>query len=493
MNLPLNGRRWTDLLLLSDNITTEPKGTRGAALSNTGPTVAVAGQRGGHNMYFLDGVSITDQYFNNLGVSLSIDAIQEFNVQKAIYPAEYGGKASAMDQRGNEVRKQCVPRFGLRVLPQLRVGRAQLLNGATKPPLRLNQFGGTLGGAIKRDKTFFFFAGESLRERRSQTGTFSLPPSAIRGGDFSSLAAIYDPLTTNPTTGQRTAFAGNVIPVTRLDPIAVAFLQKVPVPNAAGNVQNYTATPVLTNNNKQFTGRLDHHFGPNDTMLARYTYADSDTFRPFGSSDLNETLVPGFGTTISTYTRNLALSHTHIFSPTVIHDFRFGFLRVTGGQRLQNQGTNFAAANGLLGVSTDAPKLGYPAINFSGAYSAMGDPARVVGRENDSFDVFSTTTVVRGAHTVKFGGYYFRLHFNPSDAPNARGNFTFSPRFSSSAAGLSNGNAFADFLLGAPSAAQSGIGRGLEHGRTNSIHSFIQDDWRARKNLDVQRRPALRI
>src|SRR5262245_5858879 len=94
--LPLNGRRFTDLLLLSDNLVAEPRGTRGAALGQTGPTVAVAGQRGGHNMYFLDGVSVTDQYFNNLTVSPSIDSIQEFNIQKLIYVAEYGGKDSAI-------------------------------------------------------------------------------------------------------------------------------------------------------------------------------------------------------------------------------------------------------------------------------------------------------------------------------------------------------------------------------------------------------------
>ncbi len=485
VNLPLNGRRFTDLMLLSDNIVTEPKGTRGAALGNTGPTVAIAGQRGGHNMYFLDGVSITDQYFNNLGVSLSIDAIQEFNIQKAIYPAEYGGKASATISAATKSGTNSVHASLYEFFRNSALDARNYFNGATKPPLRQNQFGGSIGGPVRKDKTFLFFNTEALRERRALTGTFSLPPAAVRGGNFAGFAPIFDPQTTDPATGRRTAFANNRIPVTRLDPIAVGFLQKVPLPNGAGNVQNFNATPVLSNNNKQFTGRLDHHFGPNDVVMARYTHSDSETFRPFGSSDLNETLVPGFGTTIATYTRNLALSHTHIFSPTVVHDFRFGLLRVSGGQQLENQGVNFAAANGLQGVSTDPLKIGYPAMNFSGAYSTVGDPARVVSRNNTSFDFFSTTSVVRGAHTVKFGGYLFRLQFNPQDSPNARGNFTFTPRFSSSVAGLSDGNAFADFLLGAPSTAQSGIGRGEEQGRSTWIHSFIQDDWRVRKNFTI--------
>jgi hypothetical protein len=483
VNLPLNGRRFTDLMLLSDNVVSEPKGTRGAALSNTGATVAIAGQRGGHNMYFLDGVSITDQYFNNLGVSLSVDAIQEFNIQKSIYPAEYGAKASAAISAVTKSGGNTMHGSAYEFFRNSALDARNYFNGATKPPLRQNQFGGTLGGAIRKDKTFFFVSAESLRERRSLTGTFSMPPAAVRAGNFAGLAPVYDPLSTDPTTGKRLVFSGNQIPVTRLDPIATAFLQKVPLPNASGNVQNLTATPVSPNNNTQFTGRLDHHFGPNDIFFARYTHSDSETFRPFGSSDLNETLVPGFGTTIATYTRNLALSHTHVFSPTVVHELRFGALRVSGGQRLENQGVNFAGTNGLLGVSTDPAKLGYPAVNLSGAYSSLGDPARVVSRNNTSFDLFSTTTVVRGPHTIKFGGYYFRLQFNPQDSPNARGAFTFSPRFSSSAAGLADGNAFADFLLGAPSAAQAGIGRGEEAGRSSWIHSFIQDDWRVRNNL----------
>ncbi len=485
VSLPLNGRRFTDLMLLSDNVVSEPKGTRGAALSNTGATVAIAGQRGGHNMYFLDGVSITDQYFNNLGVSVSVDAVQEFNIQKSIYPAEYGAKASAAISAATKSGTNQIHGSAYEFFRNSALDARNYFNGSTKPPLRLNQFGATIGAPIRKDKTFFFFSTEALRERRSLTNTFSMPPATVRGGNFAGLGAVYDPLSTDPATGRRQVFANGQIPITRIDPIATAFLQKVPLPTSSGNVQNFSATPVSPNNNQQFNGRFDHHIGANDTFMARYIHSDAETFRPFGSSDLNETLVPGFGTTIATYTRNLALAHTHIFSPTLIHDLRFGVLRVSGGQQLENQGVNFAAVNGLQGVSTDPTKAGYPAINFSGAYSSVGDPARVVSRQNTSFDLFSNTTLVRGSHTVKFGAYYFRLQFNPTDAPNARGAFTFTPRFTSSAAGAADGNAFADFLLGAPSTAQSGIGLGQEHGRSSWIHSYIQDDWRMRKDLTV--------
>ncbi|MEP6963126.1 MAG: carboxypeptidase-like regulatory domain-containing protein, partial [Acidobacteriota bacterium] len=181
VNLPLNGRRFTDLMLLSDNVVAEPRGTRGAALSNTGSTVAIAGQRGGHNMYFLDGVSITDQYFNNLGVSVSIDAIQEFNVQKSIYPAEFGAKASAAISAATKSGSNTWHGSAYEFFRNSALDARNYFNGSKKPPLRLNQFGGTAGGPIRHDKTSFFAGGEALRERRSLTGTFSLPPSAVRG------------------------------------------------------------------------------------------------------------------------------------------------------------------------------------------------------------------------------------------------------------------------------------------------------------------------
>jgi hypothetical protein len=482
IQLPLNGRRFTDLSLLSDNVVAEPRGTRGAALGQTGATVAIAGQRGGHNMYYLDGVSVTDQYFNNLSVSPSVDAIQEFNIQKSIYAAEYGGKASATISAITKSGTNALHGSAYEFLRNSKLDARNFFNAGPNPPLRQNQFGATVGGAIEKDKTFYFGGFEILRERRSLTRTFSLPGNAVRSGDFSGRAAIYDPLSTN-AQGARQAFAGNRIPVTRLDPVAQTFLQHVPIPNFAGDSSNFVATPLSTGNNAQFNAKIDHRFGDKDTLMGRFTAADYSTFRPFGSSDLNETLVPGFGTYITTYTRSLALSHTHIFSPSWVHDLRFGWLRVTGGQSLENQGDNFAQRAGLQGVTSDPAKLGYPAITLSDAYSSMGDPSTVVSRRNTSFDLFSNTSWIHGRHTVKFGGYFFHLMFNPTDSPNARGAFSFTPRYTSSAAGLGNGNAFADFLLGYPSTAQSGIGAGQEHGRSNWTHLFIQDDWKATSRL----------
>ena len=485
VDLPLNGRLFANLTQLSDNVVAEPRGTRGAALGQTGPTVAIAGQRGGHNMYFLDGVSVTDQYFNNLTVSPSIDSIQDFTIQKSIYAAEYGGKASATISASTKAGTNQLHGSAYEFLRNSAMDARNFFDGPVVPPLRQNQFGATLGGPIKKDRTHFFLSGEALRSRSALTSTFSLPQASVRTGDFSGLATVYDPLSTNPQTGRRVAFPMNQIPLVRLDTIAQTFLQKVPLPNAPGNVQNLLSASPSSNDNTQFTARIDHKLTEKDQLYARATYSNSNTFRPYGSTDLNETLVPGFGTSITTYTRNVAVNLTHVYSPALVQDFRFGALRVTGGQGLQNQGVDFAGATGLQGVTRDPSQVGFPAINLSNAYSSMGDPSEVVSRRNTSFDFFTNLSWNRGAHALKFGLYVFRLRFNPADAPNARGSFTFTPRFSSSAAGLSDGNAFADFLLGAPSTALSGIGQGEENGRTTWTHVYAQDDWRATRDLSL--------
>jgi len=486
LDLPLNGRNYTDLSQLGDNVVIEPRGTRGAALGQTGQTIAIAGQRGGHNMYFLDGVSVTDQYFNNLVLSPPVDAVREFNIQKSIYAAEFGGKASAVVSAatmsgGNSLHGTVYEFFRNDILDARNFFDDR---NEPAPPLRQNQFGAALGGPIRKERTFFFASYEGLRERRGLTGTFSVPSQRVRTGDFSGGNLIHDPLSTE-VSGQRRPFPNNRVPTDRLDRVAGTFLEVVPAPVIPGEVQNFIATPKLTNDHDQFLARGDHSISEHDTVFVRYSQADLKTFRPFGSTDLNELLLPGFGTGITTQTHNMAFGHTHVFSPSLVHDFRLGFLRVTGGQRSENQGVDFAGASGLRGVTQDPERSGYPAFRFSGAYSDMGDPSTVVSRRNTSFDFFSNLLWSRGSHTMKYGAYVYYLRFNPSNAPDARGSFGFTPRFTSAAAGLGDGNAFADFLLGYPSTARGGFGRGRENGRTLWTHLYAQDEWRVGRNLTL--------
>jgi hypothetical protein len=478
VQLPLNGRNFLALAQLSDAVVIPPGGTRGEALQQAGPLPNVGGQRSGHNIYLLDGVKVTDELFNNLVINPSVDSIQEFKIQKSQYPAEFGGKASALINvatraGANTLRGSLFEFFRHDQLDSRNHFDPQ---DQPVPPLRQNQFGGAIGGPLARDRRFFFFSYEGQRMRRSLTRTFSVPTASVRAGDFSGLATICDP-TNIPAAGVCTPFAGNRIPQERLDPLAVTFLERVPTATSAAALQNLTAIEQQDKDVDQLSLRLDHRFVSGDQLFARLSTFDANEVQPFGSSSLQETLVPGFGRTLNTKARNVAVSHTRIAGKSLLNEFRFGWMQVSGGQVSENRGVDFASEVGLQGVTNDPRDVGYPQISTRGLYSTFGDPTTFTYRNNQHFEIYDNVLFDRGPHRIKFGGYFFHLQFRPDQPDNARGAFTYTGQFT--------GNAFADFLLGYPTTAVTGIGRGDENGRTNWLHLFAQDDWRVRSNLTV--------
>ncbi|NOT26144.1 MAG: TonB-dependent receptor [Acidobacteria bacterium] len=479
MQLPLNGRNFLALAQLSDAVVMPPGGTRGEALQQAGPLPNVGGQRSGHNIYLLDGMKVTDELFNNLVINPSVDSIQEFKIQKSQYPAEFGGKASALINVATRAGTNAVHGSLFEFFRDEMFDAKNYFDqrDQTTPPLRQDQFGGVVGGPLARDRSFFFVSYEQQRVRRSLTRTFSVPPQAVRNGDFSSIGDVCDPVRINPGTGLCAPFDGRRIPATRLDPIAVAFLQRLPQPTSNAAIQNLTSIGQQIKDIHQGSVRLDHRFASGDHLFARFSTFDADEFQPFGSSSLQETLVPGFGRSVTTTTRNLGLSHTHIIGRSVVNELRFGWMGVKGGQVSENRGADFAERAGLQGVTTNPLDRGFPQISTRGLYSTFGDPTSFVYRNNRHIELYENVAFDRGAHRIKAGAYYFGLRLQPEQPDNARGAFTYTGQFS--------GNAFADFLLGYPTSAVVGVGRGNEDGRTHWIHAFVQDDWRVRSNLTL--------
>lgn len=474
VQLPLNGRQFVQLAQLTDGVTIPPGGTRGAALGQAGPLPNVYGQRGGHNIYLIDGVKVTDEYFNNLVISPSVDAIQEFKISKTQYPAEFGGKASALinvvtKAGGNELHGSALWFFRNESLDA-----HNFFDDRSKPvpDLRQNQFGVNTGGPISRNSTFFFVSYEGLRFRKAQTQVFSVPTAALRSGNFAGQAPICDPLTKTATGC--TSFANNQIPSNRISPVARALLDNVPEPTSDGLAANLLGVEDQRNNTDSFSVRLDRRIG-NGSLLGRFSTFRVKDDQPFGTTSLNEALVPGFGRSVTTEAENLGIAHTFAFGGRWLNEVRFGYLAARGGQVSPNEGFDFAAASGLQGVTTDPRDMGYPQVSFGGQFSTMGDPTSFVSRDNRSYELYDNVMYNRGDHHFKFGAYLFHLEFNPVNPNNARGNFTFNGQWS--------GNAFADFLLGYPSSSAVGIGRADEHGRSTWFHAYGQDDWRVSSNL----------
>lgn len=487
--LPLNGRQFLQLAMLSEGVVKPPGGTRGSALQQAGELVNVAGQRSGHNIYLLDGVKVTDEYFNNLVINPSVDSIQEFKIQKTLYAAEFGGKASALINVATRSGTKAFRGNAFEFLRNARLDARNFFDDPTKPipPFKQNQFGVTFGGPVALDadapKTFFFASYEGQRIRQSLTKTFSVPTAAMRSGDLSAFPQIYDPLTTD-ASGNRSALAGNRIPEQRLDPVAVALLKKIPLPNLPGISRNLLSTEVEKTNLDNYSVRVDHQAFAKDTIFGRLSGFDARAFQPFGSGKLNEALLPGFGRNLTTKSINLGLSYTHFFTPDFLNEARFGYLRVTGGQSSQNQGVDFASTVGLQGTTPNPADMGYPQVSLGGLFSNIGDPTTFVTRANASFEFYDNVFLNRGAHKLKLGVYLYRLSFNPVNPDTARGLFNFTGQFSGARTGQP-GNALADFLLGYPGSGQVGIGRSAENGRSDWYHGYAQDEWSPTRNLTI--------
>jgi hypothetical protein len=479
--LPLKGRQFLDLAMLSEGVVRPPGGTRGDALQQAGTLVNVLGQRSGHNLYLLDGVTVTDEHFNNMVIAPSIDSIEEFNIQKTSYAPEFGGKSGAVI---NVVTRSGSNRFHGSLLEFVRNSIFDAKNffdssTAAIPPFRQNQFGGSAGGPVVRNKTFFFLSYEGQRVRKSLTQTFSVPTAAMRRGDFSGLPAIY-----GPTSGQRQPLPNNQI-LRPLDPVAVALLAQIPSPNLPGIGQNLRDTETQRIDANQYSARLDHQFSGNDTAYLRASLFDARQFDPFGSGVLQESLLPGFGRNLSTHAINGAAGWTHVFGTELFNEARFGVLTVVGGQTSPNAGNNFAGRAGLQGVTANPLDMGYPQVSFGGQFTTMGDPALFTFRDNRDFEFYDNLTAHQGTHTMKFGLYAMHYDFRPVNPNGARGVFSFTPRWTSSAAGLADGNAFADFLLGYPTTAQAGLGRAAMDASANWAHLYFQDNWQIAPNLKL--------
>src|SRR5215472_10443611 len=372
-DLPLKGRQYLDLAMLSEGVVRPPGGTRGDAMQQAGALVNVLGQRSGHNLYLVDGVAVTDEHFNNSVIAPSIDAIQEVSIQKTSYAPEFGGKSGAVI---NVVTRSGSNTLHGSLFEFVRNNVFDAKNffdsaDAPIPPFRQNQFGGSLGGPVIKTKTFFFVSYEGDRVRKSLTRTASVPTAAMRGGDFSGLPVIYDPV--QVAGGQRT-------------PFATALLGQTPAPNLAGIAQNLLSTELQSTGGNQASARIDHQISQKDTTYFRASLFDIREADPFGSGVLQENLLPGFGRGLSTHAINGSAGWTRAFSASVVNEVRFGFLSVAGGQTSPNAGNPFATRAGLLGVTTDPRDQGYPQVSFGGQFNTMGDPALFTFRHNRDFE-----------------------------------------------------------------------------------------------------------
>jgi hypothetical protein len=488
--LPLNGRQFSQLALLAAGaVPPYPNGsTQQFNTPALGLGFSVDGQRSERNNFSLDGVTLMEPFAYSLTVNPSVDAIREFRVVEDSYGADQGITSGA---QVNIASRSGANRISGTVYEFLRnsvLDAKNFFDDPTLPipPYHQNQFGASLGGPIRRNRTFFFTNYEGLRILQSVTNTTLLPSATIRQGDFSGI----NPQTGNPfppiidpNTGQ--PFLGNIIPPSRIDPVSRAILARIPLPNnpSAPTGENNDINVGLHNvTADQSMARIDDELTPQHQLFGRFLLFNQQQLFPFVPDTFaqNPSAPPGFGTNHDDTGRNLALGLTSVFRPTLINDFRLGYAYYFGTKEAQNIHSHFLESLGIT-RAPGATNDGIPAIDVPG-YADMGDSDifQPQIRKDNTFQFTDNVAWVNGRHTWKFGADVrrYRLFYLVEDF--GQGLFSFSDGASSV-----SGTAFSDFLLGRPFLSYAQAGNSGGNDRLDYFGAYFSDEFRATRRLTL--------
>ncbi len=513
-DLPLNGRQFLQLALLIPGATNSAPGSRQSTERGTASSALnVNGNREGSNLFLIDGSLNTDPNFNGFVINPNVDSILEFKVQTNSYSAEFGQQAGAQI---NLITRSGSNQYHGSAYEFLRNSALDAKNlfdqpsPAKIPPFRQNQFGATFGGPIKKDKLFIFGSYEGFRESKAQTSIAIVPDARIRSGDFSQRATsagvftpIYDPATTalNPAYNSaqpisasnpqylRTPFPGNIIPSSRLDPIAQGVLKYVDLPNLASlpldEGQYLNNTPLVENNN-QFSVRGDYSISQSDQLFARYSYSRESVFQPGALSTQ--------GTNRKPLPQIVTLGYTHTFTPNFLNDLRLGFTRLNLEELNKYAFTqNIPSQLGIVGQGGLPPQAwDVPNISFSteglSTFGGANFGVPTITRDN-AYQAQDTVSITKGAHDLRAGFQVTRFQLNNGTLNYILPSYGYvtTPYTANvtSPTGANAGSQFADFLLGISQQNQVTSGSGQVYLRRLSLGPWFEDTWRATRKLTV--------
>ena len=467
VDLPLNGRNFSQLGLLQTGVAQLPSGllTQGGSL-RAGQSYAVNGQRPESNNFLLDGAQNVNRMDGGFALRPPIDALQEFRILTSTAAPEYGGNAgsttSVVTRSGGEHFHGSLYEFFRNDILD-----ARNYFSAAVEPLKQNQYGLTVGGPALSRKLFFFSYYEGWRNRQGVTQSASVPTAAQQRGDFSGIG--YQLI--NFAAGG-VPIPGNQLSPAAFDKVAANVAKLYPTGNTAPSI--YTSTLVGRNDYDQTGIRLDDARSNANHSFLRYAFFTGFNLNPVSvrGSDL-----PGFPTRDDYTVHSAATGNVHSFGPNrtnamTLSYLHYGFLF---DQRLNKTPPS---ALGFQYQSASAIGQGPPFFNLSG-YSPVG--GAITGprtSQQNTFEVLDGFTVAHGRHVAKFGADYIHngMGIFQSIAPN--GFFVFSSSFPTN-------DAFANLLLGAPVLFYQGLGsfdRGIRHWGSSV---FAQDEWRATPRLTL--------
>src|SRR5579872_827193 len=472
--LALNTRSFTQLMTLQPGVNSTQAQQPGFA-SNTSVPFSFSGSQTSSNNWTLDGGRIIDTYNGNNVAMVNLDAIAEVGIERNAYSAEYGRNSGG---QVNVISKSGTDQVHGTLFEFFRNDKLDTRNffAAVRPETRYNNFGGTAGGPIVKDRLFFFLSNEYRRiEEDSGTRTTTVPTAAQLNGNFAGFRTIMDPLTGAP-------FPNNQIPTSRLDPNAQILLKTwypSPIPGFQQGALNFTSTDPDGTDYRSALSRLDYTMRPNLTFFGRYDLDSTRLLSPYSISNAN--LLPNVGNSNeSDIMQGANISNTWVISPSTVNQITSAYFHLSIGVSI---GSGAARARApqfdiprIFNSQTDSSGF-VPSIGMGQGYAgiAISYPQNISGYTWQLIDNFSH---VAGKHTLRIGGDIDKENKSQDNSnPNNNGTFTFN--------GSATGDSLADLLLGNAyeytenSAHVFGVSRWTDFGL------YAQDDFRATSRLSV--------
>lgn len=495
-DLPLNGRNVYQLMVLQPGVSVPHGGGGNPSMGGVGPAVFSSG--GGRltmNNFMVDGGDTNGTYANEATVELIPDAVEEFRVITSSANAEFGRNAGSVV---NVISKSGSNSWHGNAFEFL---RNELLNARNffeidRAPFKLNQFGGTLGGPIQKDKTFFFGSFQTSLRRQGISGSLRRVFSdSERSGDFSARnpngfsGALTDPLCfPSDGTGAQNCypagtsyndiFPGAIIPSSFFNPVSQRIVSDF-LPRANSGGQYLVVTPVQPQNDYRWTMKIDHNLGKKHKLSGFYFFDDltSHNVGVLSSS------LPGFPVMTEVRYQQFSLADTWVINPRTLNEFHLGYLRKGAGKENNPERAIPMASLGFTGITPGEPLAlqTLPAINIQGG-PVFQDPLTGSGGGRDFQNTFQFTdnfSKVLGRHSLKFGADLRRLRYNQTLVYSYDGNFSFTDGGPNT-----TGDSFANFVLGLPTTYLQGV-QSNQRLSSSHVNLYAQDSWKLRSNLTL--------
>ena len=526
--LPLNSRDTYQLLQLQPGVQSQTGSDLFYGSNNAG-VVSVNGGRGRSNNFSVNGGDANDQFANLPAVQPTPDSIEEFRVLTNTFDAEYGRNSGAVV---NVITKSGTNQFHGNVYEFF---RNKVLNSSgyfdsEKPDFKQNQFGGTFGGPIKKDRTFFFTSYEGRRVRQGiSSDAITVPTDAERNGDFSADGGAFAGAISNDTVAEalnnRTGcadaatgtieagaaysalFPDNQIPIACMDPTALDLMnQFVPSSNRADGSTFQTVAGIHKDRTDQFTLKFDHRLNSKQNLSAYYYFNDSNLFDPYSRFQAGGATTLGFGAGTQERYQQLNFTHNWTITNNLVNEAHFTYFRESQGSFLHPQRTSdihdvcatvspencFNDPNNPdLGIhpGLGPAREGVPFVDVSGLFSYGNNFEGEIPQTGNTFQWSDNLSWVKGTHTFKFGGDIRRQLFDQTLYYNVNGLYSFfgggpnDPDYEADD-GSGESTLLPEYLLGLPDSFSQGSAQ-VENVRSSIFAVFVQDSWKIKKNITL--------